>query len=110
MKAALAVFSRWGLTNAEGAAVLGEQGEEFLHDLRAGSVVLRSRDSHDKVTTLIRLYEGVFGLFGNPEVERRWIREPQSELQGESVFSLITEGSFVNLLRAQAYVDFVNGR
>jgi hypothetical protein len=106
----LAIFSRWSISDRDGAAILGEEREDFVEALRVGRASLRSRDAKDRVQLFLRLYEGVFTLFENSEAERRWINEPQPALQNESIFSLLAEGSFLNLARAQAFVDSINGR
>lgn len=56
------------------------------------------------------IYEGIFSLLRNPEAEREWIAVPRQELDGQSVYDLMTEGSVRDLIRAQAFVDYANGR
>jgi hypothetical protein len=109
-KAVLAIFDRWHIDDQVGASILGEDDPSFVALLRVGRAVLRSRDARDRAGLFIRLYEGVYSLFANSETERRWLHQEQPRLDGRSVHSLLAEGSFLNLARAQAFVDLVNGR
>ncbi len=110
VKTALAIFDRWKIDDQVGASILGERSPEFVALLRVGRTVLRSRDAQDRAALFIRLYEGIYSLFSNSETERQWIRKAQPHLEGGSILDLLTEGSFLNLARAQAFVDFLNGR
>lgn len=110
VKSALKIFERWGINDAEGATILGEDNRAFVLDLRSGSRVLRSRDEKDRVRLLIEIYEGVFALFRDEKTEREWIRTKIEPLGSRSLFDLMTEGGFLSLYEAKEYVSFLNGR
>jgi hypothetical protein len=110
VKTVLAIFDRWKIDDKVGASILGEYAPRFIQSLRVGGTILRSRDAQDRAGLFIRLYEGVYSLFENSENERRWIRDAQPRLEGKSVLDLLADGSFLNLAKAQAFVDFLNGR
>jgi hypothetical protein len=103
----LAVLARWNISDNQGAVILGLPGTDLLAALRSGEASL---DTRDRAKLLFDIYEGVYGLLQDPQAERDWIRAPRTEFEGQSVLDLMTEGSQRNLIRALAFVDYVNGR
>jgi nucleoid DNA-binding protein len=106
----LAVLSRWNIPDDQGTIILGSADTCFMAGLRSGEASLDTRDMQDRARLLFDIYEGVYGLLQNPQVERGWIRAPRPEFEGLSVLDLMTEGSQRNLIRALGFVDYVNGR
>lgn len=93
IRAVLAVLRRWSISDQAETVMFGTDG----------SFAQRAR-------LFLDIYEGIFSLLRNPEAEREWIAVPRQELDGQSVYDLMTEGSVRDLIRAQAFVDYANGR
>lgn len=110
VRALLAVFQRWDISDELAARVLGASGSEYIANLRSGVGALKTRDEWDRARLLIDIYEGVFSLLQDPDSEKAWIRIPRADFNGQSVLEMMTEGSQRNLIRVQAFVDYVNGR
>jgi hypothetical protein len=111
VKAVLSILDRWRIDDGAASAMLGADEKTYVRGLRLGLNRLRSRDEQDRARMIIRIYEGLYSLVGNrPDAERRWLEQPRPELKDSSVLATMTEGSFASLMRAQAFVDFVNGR
>jgi len=106
----LAILSRWGIPDDQGSIILGSSDSDFLSALRSGDASLETRDMQDRARLLFDIYEGLYGLFRDPTAEGDWIRTRRSDLGGQSVLDLMTEGSQRSLIRALAFVDYVNGR
>ncbi|HVC61108.1 MAG TPA: hypothetical protein VND19_12205 [Acetobacteraceae bacterium] len=110
VRALLAVFQRWDIPDVLAARVLGADGPEYIANLRSGASTLKTRDEQDRARLLIDIYEGAFSLLQDPGSEKSWIKMPRADFSGQSVLELLTEGSQRNLIRAQAFVDYANGR
>jgi hypothetical protein len=110
IRALLAVFRRWDIPDELGAMMLGTDDPGSVAKLRFGVSSLRTRDELDRVRLVIDIYEGVFALLRDPNSEQTWIRTPRSDFDGHSLLEMMTEGSQRNLIRALAFVDYVNGR
>jgi hypothetical protein len=110
VKAVLAILRRWTIGDDVGAQILGTDEPGYVADLRSGAASLKTRDMRDRARLLLDIYEGVFALLRNSQAEQVWIKIPRQDLDGQSVLDLMIEGSLRNLIRAQAFVDYVNGR
>jgi hypothetical protein len=110
VKAVLSILRRWTIGDDVGAQILGTDEPGYVADLRSGAASLKTRDMRDRARLLLDIYEGVFALLRNSEAEQVWIKIPRQDLDGQSVLDLMIEGSLRNLIRAQAFVDYVNGR
>lgn len=106
----LAVLSRWKISEDRASTILGSSRTSLISELKSGGAWLETRDMCDRARLLFDIYEGVFGLFREPQAERDWIRAQRSDLAGQSVLDLMTEGSQRNLIRALDFVDYINGR
>src|SRR5438132_4109739 len=103
VKAVLMIFDRWQISDAEGAKILGAEGETYVANLRNGLYGLRTRDSQDRARLVVDIFEGVFSLVRDADVERGWIRVERPDLDGRSVLDLMTEGSMLSLLKAKGF-------
>jgi hypothetical protein len=108
--AILRILARWDIDDASGAIILGSDEANLVSDLRTRHSTLTSRDMQDRARLLLDIYEGVYALSRNQDAERAWIRLSRDDLGHQSLLDLMTEGSQRNLIRAQAFVDHVNGR
>jgi DNA-binding protein HU-beta len=109
-KTFLAVLARWNIPERLASTILGSDREGFIAELAAGDAVLGSRDMRDRARLFLDIYEGVFGLLGDKQPEREWIRAPREDFAGQSLLDLLAEGSQRNLIRALAFIDYINGR
>ena len=109
-KAILAVLARWDIPEDAGSRILGSERAEHVTEIAAGATLLDTRDLRDRAKIFFDIFEGVYSLLQDPTAERDWIRFVRPDLQGQSILALMTEGSQRNLLRAQAFIDYVNGR
>ena len=105
-----AILGRWEIPENIGLAILGSPAATLDAVVRLGDTSLSTRDRQDRARLLFDIHEGVYGLLKDPSAERQWIRTPRDEMEGRSVLDLMAEGSQRNLIRALAYVDYVNGR
>src|SRR6266481_4393765 len=110
VKAVLMIFDRWQISDAEGAKILGFEGETDVVNLRNGLCGLHTRDNQDRARLVVDIFEGVFSLVQDTGVERGWIRVERPDLDGRNVLGLMTEGSMLSLLKAKGIVDYANGR
>jgi hypothetical protein len=109
-KALSRVFERWNIADIQAAPILGISDAGVPAYRQSTGWCLATRDMRDRATMVLDIYEGVYTLLKDPQAERTWIRTPRPDLENRSVLDLMTEGSQRNLIRAQAYVDHVNGR
>jgi hypothetical protein len=110
VRAVLAVLRRWDISNELAARILGGVEADHVARLRSGLSGLRTRDDFDRARLLLDIYEGIFSIFRDPESERSSIRAPRMDLGGRSLLDMMSECSQRNLMRAQAFVDYLNGR
>jgi hypothetical protein len=110
VRAVLGVFSRWNISDELGCVILGSTDPKFLSELASGRERLDTRDRKDRARLLLDIYEGVYTLLRDPVAEREWITLPRGDFEQHSLLDLMTEGSQRNLMRALAFVEYVNGR
>jgi hypothetical protein len=108
--ALLAIFARWGISDADGAVLLGKENAHYVAELRAGLSGLSGRDTKDRARLLIQIYESVHSLLRTGEQETSWLKAPLENLQGRSLIGVMLGGSVADLLLAKAYIDHANGR
>lgn len=108
------VFARlievWGLSESDGATLLGFDDSSSVRKLLTGVTTLGTRDEQDRVRYLFQIHDALHQLFQNDEQESEWLREPRDSLGGNSPLDLLLEGSMYNLLLVKQYVEYLSGR
>lgn len=101
----------WELEDRHLSVLLGldESEKETVSKLLNGTITLKGRDAKDRVGYLLEIRQKLSSLFRDMDNERRWLREPQSILEGKSPLDLLLEGSMQNLIRLHALVSYVAG-
>lgn len=100
----------WNLDEHQGATLLGFEQVSQVRDLLSGAASLRNRDAKDRLRHLFEIHAALDSLYRDEEVEREWLREAQSNLNGHSPLDLLLEGSMENLLRIRQFVEYLSGR
>lgn len=110
VRSLLLILDRWQISVRDAALFLGSETTAFIDDLRVGTAGLNTRDIKDRARLLMRIYEGVHSLLRDPEAERSWISAPIEALRGGTILDIMRGGSLANLMYANSFVDYVNGR
>jgi hypothetical protein len=110
LRAWLAVLTRWGLDDADAAALLGAESASVVKALRLGVAGRWTRDMRDRVRCALEIHEVLHGLFRNPSVEREWLRERRASLGERSPLDVLRDGSMEGLLFVRDYLQVIAGR
>jgi transcriptional regulator with XRE-family HTH domain len=104
------LMDAWDIDEKEASRLLGFEDEKAFSELASGAATLDSRDIKDRVRHLLRTREALHSLFRDIDTEREWLREPRSELNGQSPLALLLEGSMENFLVVSQFVQWMVGR
>lgn len=104
------IMEDWGFSDEQAATLLGFDDASAMTDLYRGIMTLRQRDAKDRLKAIISIAADLDALYRDSQTVRRWLREPQKKLGGETPLSLLGEGSMANLLRLHQYAEYLSGR
>ncbi|MDQ2680490.1 MAG: MbcA/ParS/Xre antitoxin family protein [Candidatus Eremiobacteraeota bacterium] len=63
------------------------------------------RDSIERISHLLGVYDGLHRLFGDGEYADRWIHEPNAAFDAHTPAELLLTGSFTALVEVRRYVE-----
>ncbi|MBX7481638.1 antitoxin Xre-like helix-turn-helix domain-containing protein [Qipengyuania qiaonensis] len=110
VKAVLRLVDAWGVSNAEGAALLGVS-ESTWDRMKAGRWEgVLSQDQLTRASALIGLFKGLHLLFAN-DLADRWPRlENRAPVfDRRSPVQAMIEGGIPRMLEARQYIDALRG-
>lgn len=101
----------WELDKEQMCVLLGYESRDadYVDKILSGIIPLRGRDAEDRFVHLYRIRSIFASLFRDVTVEKQWLQEPQSELEGNTSLELISKGSMTDLLRLRQFVEYMAG-
>lgn len=110
LKAFQAIVKRWGLSNAEAAALLGVSDSTWDRIKRGSWDQPLSQDQLTRASAAIGVYKGLHLLFAD-EMADRWPKLPNKGpiFQRKSPVDAMVEGGIPLMLETRRYIDAVRG-
>ena len=109
LRAALALFDRWGLTAAEARRLLGEPSERTYQRWRRGEVAGIPHDTVFRLGALLGIHKALRYMFAAPERGYAWVRKPNAAFGGRSALDKMLQGAPTDVAAVRAYLDAERG-
>ena len=109
-RAALNLFSKWGLSDSEARALLGGVSSSTYNRWKTGSIGRISADLATRLSILMGIHKGLGYLFSDPARRYRWVKRSNKAFSGRTPLEVMTEGnSMFSLMRVRTYLDAERG-
>lgn len=109
LRAAFALFERWGLTVGEARILLGQPSPSTFHRWKRGAVADLPRDTVWRLGDLMGIHKALRHMFTEPERGYAWVRKPNLAFGGRSALDRILAGAPADLAAVRAYLDAERG-
>ena len=109
LRAAFALFARWGLDGTEARILLGQPSPRTFHRWKSGQVADLPHDTACRLGDLMGIHKALRYMFSDPERGYRWIRQPSAALGGQSALDRMLAGTPADLAHVRAYLDAERG-
>lgn len=104
-RAVIALFERWGLTDAEASTLLGDISARTFQRWKQGQLGRVSNDLAARLSNLIGIHKALRLLFAEKERGYGWIKRPNAALGGKSALDVMLGGQLTDLMRVRRYLD-----
>lgn len=104
-RAVIALFERWGLTDAEASKLLGDISARTFQRWKQGQLGRVSNDLAARLSNLMGIHKALRLLFSEKERGYGWIKRPNAALGGKSALGVMLEGQLTDLMRVRRYLD-----
>ncbi|WP_366658349.1 MbcA/ParS/Xre antitoxin family protein [Fodinicurvata sp. EGI_FJ10296] len=108
-RAAINLFDRWGLSDAEAREILGGIAARTFARWKVGEIGRIDRDLATRLSLLIGIHKGLRYLFSDPQRGYAWVRKANRAFGGRSPADIMAEGDIFSLARVRAYLDAERG-
>ena len=107
LRAFFKIAMRWGLGEAEQAAILGNPSPATLHFWQANEANAVDEPTLIRISNVLGIYKALNTLFSSPEQADSWMRSTNraSLFKGRSAIELILEGRLSDLRAVRRYLD-----
>ena len=104
-RAVIALFERWGLTDAEASTLLGDISARTFQRWKQGQLGRVSNDLAARLSNLIGIHKALRLLFAEKERGYGWIKRPNAAPGGKSALDVMLGGQLTDLMRVRRYLD-----
>ncbi|MCG8354239.1 MAG: MbcA/ParS/Xre antitoxin family protein [Kiloniellales bacterium] len=104
-RAVIALFERWGLTDAEASILLGDISARTFQRWKQGQLGRVSNDLAARLSNLMGIHKALRLLFAEKERGYGWIKRPNAALGGKSALDVMLGGQLTDLMRVRRYLD-----
>ena len=103
-RASLALFARWGLVDAEARVLLGGIGQTTLTRWKRDDLGRLGTDTKTRLSLLMAIHAELRTLFIETERAYRWVKAPNSDLDGLRPLDVMLRGQISDLYRVRDYL------
>lgn len=107
-RAALNLFRRWQLTDAQATVLLDLPPRTFAR-WKAGDAGRIDRDGKARLANLMGIHKALRVIFTDPARGYAWIRQPNEAFGGRSALDVMLNGELTDLMRVRRYLDAERG-
>lgn len=107
LRAFFELAKRWKLDDRQGRTLLGDPSARTYARWKAGQVEPSriSRDTRERLSTLMGIHKGLRHVFSDPSRGRRWLRAPNRAFGEASALDRMLAGSIADLAAVRAHLD-----
>ena len=107
LRAFFNIATRWGLGEAEQAAILGSPSPATLRLWQANEGDAIDEPTLIRISYVLGIYKSLNTLFSSPEQADSWMRAPNraSLFKGRSAIDLVSQGRLSDLRAVRRYLD-----
>ncbi|MGF7156454.1 MbcA/ParS/Xre antitoxin family protein [Novosphingobium gossypii] len=107
-RAALNLFSRWGITD-EQAAVLTDMPLRTFRRWKAEGPGRISRDGLARLSNLMGIHKALRIIFQEPQRGYDWVKATNVAFDGASALQVMLGGELTDIMRVRRYLDSERG-
>jgi hypothetical protein len=108
-RAALNLFARWNLNDAEARVLLGDLSPRTYARWKAGETGRIGRDLKARLSNLMGIHKTLRIIFTEPERGYGWIRSANAAFGGRSALDVMLGGELTDIMRVRRYLDAERG-
>jgi uncharacterized protein (DUF2384 family) len=108
-RAAVNLFAKWGLTEAQACVLLGELPRRSYVRWKAGDIGRIGRDLKTRLANLMGIHKALRILFTDADRVYSWVRQPNAAFGGRSALDVMLQGELTDLVRVRRYLDAERG-
>ena len=108
-RAAVNLFRRWDLTDAEARDLLGGMAARTWSRWKTGQMGRIDRDLATRLSLLMGVHKGLRYLFSDPARGYAWVKKPNAAFAGRSPLAVMRDGTIFDLARVRAWLDAERG-
>lgn len=107
LRAFFAIAGRWALTDEEQMGLLGLHDRPILARWRAGKDIVLERETLERISCVLSIYESLAVLLPEPPRADAWVRSPNRArpFGGRSALDLMLQGDLDDLLAVRRYLS-----
>lgn len=109
LRAGFRLFEQWGLTDAQGRALLGDPAPRTYARWKSGNAVRVPVDTARRLSYLMGIHKALRYLFKEPERAHAWVHKPNAAFGGQSALERMLAGDVVDLAAVRGYLDAERG-
>lgn len=108
-RAIIALFGKWGVTDAEAATILGGISAKTFRRWKTGDYGRVGRDLADRMSNLLGIHKALRIIFTDPATGYDWMCTENAALGGRSALEVMQNGGMEDIVRIRRYLDSVRG-
>ena len=108
-RAAVNLFRRWNITDAEACTLLGGISEATYNRWKRGQIGRLGVDLKTRLSILMGIHKALRLLFTEQARCYSWVKKPNASFDGSSALETMLQGQITDLMRVRQYLDTVRG-
>jgi Protein of unknown function (DUF2384) len=109
LRAAFALFAKWGVTDAQARRLLGQPSASTLYRWKRGEIGAIPPDTVWRLGDLMGIHKALRYMFTDPARGYAWVRKPSLDFGGRSALERMLAGAPGDLAAVRAYLDAERG-
>ncbi len=109
LRAALRLFERWALTDAEARRLLGQPSERTFARWKRHEIARVPHDTKQRLSYLMGIHKALRLLFKDAARGYAWTRRPNAAFGGQSALDRMLAGDVTDLAAVRCYLDAERG-
>lgn len=108
-RAAVNLFRRWGVTEAEACVLLGGVSKRTYARWKDGEIGRLTIDQKSRLSILMGIHKALALLFTEKARVYEWVKKPNKAFGGRSGLEIMLGGYLTDLFRVRHYLDAARG-
>ena len=104
-RAAVNLFRKWELNDAEAREILGGMSPRTYSRWKQGDTGRIDRDLATRLSLLMGIHKGLRYLFTDPARGYAWVKKPNKVFGGRAPVEIMAQGDIFSLARVREYLD-----